>query len=271
MWELLRSRIAFYSRARTSYDIQSPFLFDFIKNVLDTDKDYYRFSEIEALRSKLLSSDQSIEITDHGAGSRRLHNTRRKISDIARSSLSSPQKCRVLFNIAHHYQRKKILELGTSLGISSSYLAVANSNASVYTIEGDSRIAGIAQEIHKQAGLDNIRVIQGTFENKLDDVLESIGCPDLIYIDGHHTKEATLRYFEKVIQYTNKQSILLFDDIYWSKGMQEAWEIITKSREVTLCVDLFYLGVVFLNTDLQKEVFHYIPYSYKPWRIGLFQ
>jgi predicted O-methyltransferase YrrM len=271
MWELLRSRIGFYSRARTSYDIQSPFLFDFIKNVLDTDKDYYRFCEIEALRRNLLSSDQRIEITDHGAGSRKLRNTSRKISDIASHSLSSPEKCRVLFNIAHHYQRKKILELGTSLGISSSYLAAADSNATIYTIEGDSRIADIAREIHKQVGLDNIRIIHGTFESTLDDVLDRISTPDLIYIDGHHTKEATLRYFEKVIQYTNKQSILLFDDIYWSKGMQEAWEIITQSEKVTLCVNLFYLGVVFLNTDLQKEVFHYVPYYYKPWRIGLFQ
>lgn len=271
MWELLRSRIAFYFKAKTSYDIQSPFLFDFIKNVLDTDKNYYKFSEIEALRGKLLSSDQRIEITDHGAGSRKLRNSSRKISDIARHSLSSSKKCRILFNIAHHYQCKTILELGTSLGISSSYLAAADSNARIYTIEGDISIAGIAKEIHEQAGLNNVRVINGTFESTLVDVLESFSSPDVIYMDGHHTKEATIKYFEKVLQYTSGQSIILFDDIYWSKEMQEAWGIITKSENVTLCVDLFYLGVVFLNTDLQKEVFHYVPYVFKPWRIGLFQ
>jgi predicted O-methyltransferase YrrM len=239
--------------------------------VLDINKTYYRFDDIESTRKRLLHNTKSIDFQDHGAGSRTLNQTKRKISDIARHSISSPEKCRVLFNIAHYYQCKKILELGTSLGISSSYLAAANSSAFVYSIEGDEQISKIAQQTHRQVGLENIHVICGTFENKLDEVLNLMSTPDLIYLDGHHTLEATLKYFTKTIQHTHNQSIIILDDIYWSSGMQEAWNVISQSEKVTLCIDLYYLGVVFVNPDLQKEVFRYIPAKYKPWRIGLFQ
>jgi hypothetical protein len=48
---------------------------------------------------------------------------------------------------------------------------------------------------------------------------------------------------------------LVFDDINWSAGMQQAWAEIAADPDVTLCIDLFFLGFVFRNPSFSKETF----------------
>ncbi len=76
---------------------------------------------------------------------------------------------------------------------------------------------------------------------------------DLVFIDGNHTKEATLRYFEVFLKKNNKEFAILFDDIYWSKGMTEAWETIKKNKKVNLSIDFYSFGLVFIGKDISKQ------------------
>ncbi|MBK8348458.1 MAG: hypothetical protein IPL08_12850 [Saprospiraceae bacterium] len=105
---------------------------------------------------------------------------KRKISDITSTSVSGQTKCRILFNLANHYACHSILELGTSLGISSAYLASANHTSEIVTMEGDPNIAAVATDVHQTLGLKNIQIVTGIFENTLSKTLDHFEHLDLV-------------------------------------------------------------------------------------------
>jgi precorrin-6B methylase 2 len=270
MWIRIKSFFAFYIQAITKYNVQSPFLYDFVTYVLDTEKEFYSFQSIEDQRKRLKSIKDVIKTSDYGAGSTSLTLSNRKVSDIANTSLSGVSKCRTLFNIVNHYHCLNILELGSSLGISSAYLASANQHARVITLEGDENIASIAAEVHQLLGLKNINIVRGPFQQTLSENISKFESIDLAFIDGHHLELPTIQYFEMIITKCNDRSIVVVDDIYWSKEMTSAWHKIIENKKVTLSIDLYDVGIVFFRKELSKQHVAYLPYKYKPWKIGLF-
>lgn len=270
MWYQIRSFLKFYWESITKFNVQSPFLFDFVTEALDTDKVYYRFEDIENQRKILKSSSTTITATDFGAGSKSLDKKTRKVSQLAQTSLSGETKCRLLFNLALHYKTKNILELGTSLGISSAYLAITDTKTKIISLEGDPQIAEIAKEVHTNLKIKNIEIIEGQFQDTLQKALTKFQKVDLAFIDGHHAMEPTIAYYEEIKNYCHNDSIIIIDDIYWSEGMQSAWQNLIKRPEVTLSIDLYDVGILFFKKELTKNHVSYIPYKYKPWRIGLF-
>lgn len=269
MWYRITAFIAFYFRALTKFNIHSTFLYDFINHVLDTSKEYYSFILIEKERKRLKKTTTAIHLKDYGAGSSINNQATKTINQIADTALSDPQKCRMLFNMANHYRPQVLLELGTSLGISSSYLASAQKSAQVFTFEGDAAIALQAKEVHHRLGLQNIEVVVGAFSNTLSNWLPDKKI-DFVFLDGHHTEKATLQYFNEILPRCRPEAIIIVDDIYWSKEMTLAWRQIIAHPSVSLTIDLYDVGIVFLNKALSRQNITYIPYKYKPWRIGLF-
>ena len=267
--ERLIAFVQYYFRAKTKYNVHSAFLYDFILHVLDTDKEYYTFAKIEKQRKWLLSIKTNITKEDFGAG-RLQKSVPISISTIAKESLSPAKKCRLIFNTILHYQYKEILELGGSLGISSAYMASVAGDSKVVTLEGDAAIASYAEKVHKSLNLSNITILLGNFDETLAKALVTSKQYDLIYIDGNHTKEATIRYFDTILPFCHNDTIFIFDDIYWSHDMKLAWEYIKSHTKTTLSIDLFGCGFIFLKKELSKEDFVYIPYLFKPWSIGLF-
>jgi len=270
MWYRLKSFFAFYIHAVTKYNVQSPFLYDFVTYVLDTKKEFYAFQSIEEQRHRLRSLKKVIKIYDFGAGSSSLTLEKRKVSDIAYTALSGASKCRTLFNLVNHYNCRNILELGTSLGISSAYLASANQTSKVTTLEGDVNIARIAEEVHQLLGLKNINIVTGPFNNTLSGIIAKYDCIDMAFIDGHHLELPTLQYFEMIVSQCDNNSIVVVDDIYWSKDMTSAWNKIIENKKVTLSIDLYDIGIVFFRKELSKQHVAYLPFKYKPWMVGLF-
>jgi len=270
MWTRIKSFFAFYIQAITKYNVQSPFLYDLVTHVLDTEKEFYSFQSIEDQRKRLKSIKDVIKTSDFGAGSTSLSLVNRKVSDIANTSLSVVSKCRTLFNIVNHYHCLNILELGSSLGISSAYLASANHHARIITMEGDKNIATIAAEVHQLLGIKNVDIVTGQFTDTLSGILEKLGTVDLVFIDGHHKMDPTIQYFDMILKYCGNNSIIVVDDIYWSKEMTSAWHKIIENKKVTLSIDLYDIGIVFFRKELSKQHVSYLPYKYKPWKIGLF-
>lgn len=270
MWYRIKSFFSFYWKAITRYNVQSPFLYDFVINVLDTDKNYYAYEQIENERRRLKSINTTITLKDYGAGSATRKDSQRKIADIAATSLSGITKCRILFQLVNHYQCHEVIELGTSLGISSAYFGAANHKAKVITLEGDDNIAAKAKEVHHLLGLKNVEIVTGPFVQTLSPTLDQFSKIDLAFIDGHHEERATLDYFNQILSKCGDQSIIVVDDIYWSDGMTRAWQSIITHPNVSLSIDLFDIGIVFFRKELSKQHVSYIPYKYKPWKIGLF-
>lgn len=243
-------------RGRTKYNIHSPFVHSFIEKILDDKQIYYNYLPVEQLRQLMLNQNKDLEIKDYGAGSKFSNSKKITLKKITKKVQSSSEKGQLLFRIINYFGSKNILEIGTSLGLTTSYLANANKKASVTTIEGDPVISNIAKNNFKKLKLSNVKLINNQFDVVLPALLENKF--DFIFFDGNHTKEATLKYFLLAKERSNPNSIFIFDDIYWSNEMKDAWEIIIKDQKVTLSIDLFSIGLIFFLDKNQIEHFRLI-------------
>jgi len=241
--------------AKSKHSAQSPFLYDFITKVVNQNSDDENCKNIESLRKELCKSEDTIKITDFGAGSHVNNNKTRKIKDVAKNSAKNAKFGKLLYRIIQFYKPNNILELGTSLGISSLYLAKANQNSQVFTFEGCPETANIAEQNFKKLNANNINITLGDFNKTLNSKLEEIKTIDLAFIDGNHQEKPTIEYFEKCLKYSNNDTIFIFDDIHWSDGMENAWNYIKSHSKTTLTVDLFFVGIVFIKSELSKENF----------------
>jgi predicted O-methyltransferase YrrM len=247
--------VAYRFKAGNAHDIHSPYLFEFYNNVISDESPFYIYEDIESIRSKLLLTEMGISIEDHGAGSRVNSSNKRKIKDIAKNTLKAPKYGQLLFRLVNHFKPHTIVELGTSLGISSLYLAAPSKELKVVTVEGCPSTAKVAQINFDKIGFENIELVNNTFDAFLPNYLKSVKELDFVFFDGNHQKEATINYFNWCIEKAGNKTVFVFDDIHWSDGMSEAWDIIKSHPKVTSTIDLFFVGIVFFNTDLSKENF----------------
>jgi predicted O-methyltransferase YrrM len=233
--------------------MHSPFVYDLIINVLNDKTNYADYKRVESLRQQLLSDRTILEVTDLGAGSVKNNSAGRSIADIAKHAAKPPEFGQLLYRMVRYYQPQQILELGTSLGITTQYMAMAHPAASVVTIEGASGIAAVAEEKIKTAGITNIQLLQGNFDEILPVVLQKINKPGFVFIDGNHREEPTIRYFEQLAATAHNDTILVFDDIHWSQEMEQAWAHI-KSHPATRCtIDLFFVGIVLFRQEFREK------------------
>lgn len=200
----------------------------------------------------MLRDTRQIDVLDLGAGSKKLSSSKRQIKDIAKLSVKKAKYAEVLFRLIEKMNIEVTIEMGTSLGITSGYLAHANKKGKVITLEGCSETLKIAQDNFTELALKNVKIVAGNFDDTFLNVLKENPNVGLVFIDGNHTKEATLRYFNMVKDLGNQDVILVFDDIHWSSGMEEAWMEIKKDAQVTVSVDLFEMGIVFFSEYSKK-------------------
>ena len=235
------------------HGVHSPFVFDFIKNVLNDKRQFYAYESVEGIRKQMITDDSVLTIKDYGAGSIVSKSDQRKVNSIARASLKPAKYGQLLFRIANYYKSNNIVELGTSLGVTTAYLASANTNGKVITMEGADQVAKLARKNFEQLGLENIEMIEGNFDTTLNGALQNLPSVDLAFVDGNHRKQPTLNYFYQLLEKVNESSIFIFDDIHWSKTMEEAWHEISHHSSVTLSIDLFFIGLVFFRPEQKKQ------------------
>ena len=233
--------------------MHSPFVFDFILNVLNNKSGYQAPAEIENLRAQLLTDKREIEIQEMGAGSRTSSSNKRAVREIARSALKSKRLARVLFRLAKHYQPKNVIELGTSLGLTTAYISKAIPSCQIISVEGNPPTAAIAEENFQKLSCSNIRVIQGNFDTVLPAILDQFPVIDLAYIDGNHRYQPTINYFHQLLTRSDNNTILVFDDIHWSDEMEKAWEEIKSHPSVQYTIDIFFLGFVFFRNEFKVK------------------
>lgn len=233
--------------------MHSPFVFDFIINVMNDKTVYPDYKKIENIRHQLLQNKKTIEVEDFGAGSGVIKTNTRRIDKIASSSLKSKKYAQLLYRIIKYYQPQQIIEIGTSFGVTTSYIATAQPSANVFTHEGASKIATIANENFNELNLKNIKLKEGDFETTLMGTIAAIDYLDFAFIDGNHRKKPTWDYFELLLSKSNQNSIFIFDDIHWSEDMERVWAEIKLHPSVTLSIDLFFIGIVFFKKDFKVK------------------
>ncbi len=242
-------------KARTRHGVHSPFVYELISQVLRPRDPVPEAAPIEKLREDLLRSEQTIRVNDLGAGSKMFDLPIRRVADIARYALKQPKHAQMLFRLARYFRPQEVLELGTSFGISTLYLALGADEGRLHTIEGCPQTARIAQHNFEALKQKNIVPVLGSFRSRLPEVLQKIDRLDLAFIDGHHAKDPTLDHFDQCLARAHNDTVFVLDDIHWSRGMEEAWEAIKSRPEVTVTIDLYQMGIVFLRTEQAKEHF----------------
>jgi predicted O-methyltransferase YrrM len=254
---LITAYFKYLLRSGNEHSIHSPFLFDlYTKVIKDKSENHPDYPALKLLRKELLSSDEEINILDLGAGSRINKSNLRKIKTIAKNA-EKPEKFGKLFHrLIRHFQPESLLELGTSLGLTTLYMAKAKPDSRIISFEGCPETAKAAEQNFKKSGAKNIEVILGNIDETLPANLNKFpNCLDYAYFDANHRYEPTVRYFEDCLPYATNDSVFIFDDIYWSDEMTQAWEYIKAHPQVTLTVDLFWIGLVFFRKEQVKENF----------------
>jgi predicted O-methyltransferase YrrM len=231
----------------------SPFIFEFITKVLKDRQQYPDYKKVELLRSTLLNDDTLIQVEDYGAGSTIHKTNQRKISSIAKHAAKPKKYGQLLYRIARHYKPQTILELGSSLGISSAYLASGHPGSNLITMEGAPAIAEKAKKNFESLGLKNISIVEGNFDTQLSSVISPLSSIDLAFIDGNHRMEPTERYYGQLLPKMGNDSILVFDDIHWSAEMEQAWAAIKEHPSVRASIDLFLIGIVFFRREFREK------------------
>ncbi|AUS04146.1 O-methyltransferase [Pseudotamlana carrageenivorans] len=243
----------FLLKSTNQHGVHSPFVYDLVTKCFYDRKQHAAYNRISDYRKKLLHNRELIKVTDLGAGSQVMSHQERKISSMAKNAGSTTKRAKLLFRLSAYFKPQNILELGTSLGIATQALSLGNPNANITTIEGCPNISAFSKAAFKDENLNNITAITGDFSSEIQKLHSNTY--DLIFFDGNHQKDATLAYFEALLPTATNDSAFIFDDIYWSEGMTEAWEIIKKHPKVTVSIDTFFWGFVFFRKEQLKEDF----------------
>lgn len=253
--QLLLRYLAFWFRSGNAHSVHSPFVFDLYTRVIRPAPHQPAFDPIEQIRTRLLASTAEIETVDLGAGSRVTRSPRRRVKDVARYAQKEAHIGQLLFRLVSHFAPGTVFDLGTSLGVTTSYLAAPNPRAMVYTFEGCPQTLAIAINNFAQLGFEHIRPVPGNLDETLPATLEAVSGLDFAFFDANHRREPTLRYFTACLAKAHEHSVFVFDDIYWSAEMMGAWEEIKSHPSVTLTVDLFHVGLVFFRRKQPKQHF----------------
>lgn len=235
------------------HGIHSPFVFDFVKHVLNDKQNYPAYQPIEKIRKQLLTDSTVIEVEDFGAGSSVIKTNKRVVGAIAASSLKPKKYAQLLYRMVQYYKPTTIVELGTSFGITTAYLASANAASKVFTCEGSAAIASIAKHNFEALQLNNVQLSEGDFAKTLSPLLSNLNTVNFAFADGNHRKEPTLEYFNQLLKHATPATILVFDDIHWSAEMEEAWEQIKQDPAVRCSLDLFFIGIVVFRKEFREK------------------
>lgn len=251
----IKSFFKFLINSKNQHGVHSPFVFDLVTKCFYDKTNYPEYVILKNYRNSLLQNKNTIEVTDFGAGSRVFKSNTRAINQIAKNAGISPKRAELLYRIVRYFEPNTILEIGTSLGLATSALALGNPKAKITTLEGCPNTIHQCQLQLQKFNINSVNCVNTKFEDYLTSFDFQLSTFDLIYFDGNHSKKATLEYFELLLPTISNDSVWIFDDIHWSPDMEKAWKIIKEHPKVKVTIDTFQWGIVFFRNEQEKEHF----------------
>ena len=259
--------------------VHSPYLFEWVRMVMMDKNSFYIWGEIERCREKMLRDERELEFVDYGSGKLKGENgklkgangKRRRVCDIARRSLAKRKYAQMLSRLVNwlgashrlengsgtayslEFRGLTIVELGTSLGVTTAYMAAMDSRNRVVTFEGCEAVANIAKENWKALNINNIECRIGKID--VEQLARDIEHLDVAFIDANHTYVSTCKYFDVLAGKVREKSVIVVDDIHYSEEMEKAWKAICADERVTSTIDLYQMGLVFFDKHYWKR--HY--------------
>jgi len=251
----IKSYLQFLWNSKNQHGVHSPFVFSLVTKCFYDTKSKPDYSTLKNYRNSLLENKSYIEVTDFGAGSKVFTSNKRQIAKIAKTAGISSKRAKLLYRITNYFQPETILEIGTSLGLATSALALGNPKAKIITLEGCPETANQCQLQLRKFNFNTVELVVTKFSEyfKTDNLQPTTH--KLIYFDGNHSKAATLDYFELLLPTITNDTVWIFDDIHWSVEMEEAWGVIKNHPKVNVTIDTFQWGIVFFRYEQEKEHF----------------
>lgn len=213
------------------HGVHSPFVFDFIENVLNDDRVFYAFPAIEKLRQRILSAP--------GAAGQNA------------SILQPIRQDQFLFRMINYYGPLHVLETNTSAGITTAYLSMANPSAHITTLEKNTMLAATAAEHFRELHLSNISQLTGDMKTGLESWLSSNNQVDIVLLNGflYEAPGTMVDYFNRLLEKAHDETIFIIPQIHRSAAMEQGWATITGNNRVSLSIDLFFAGLVFFRKE----------------------
>ena len=237
------------------HSIQTPFAFELYSRLKNEIKKSELKPEIEQIRHQLQGDHSTVLGEDYGTGSERSHRGR-DISGIAKTGISTQKRCLIYQAIMRIFNPAISFELGTSLGVSTAYLASSSSAGKIHTFEGNAELSKIARRNFSELGLGKINMVEGNIDDTLPKILKEIESLDMCVIDANHRGRALMHYVDLLINKMDTTGLILVDDIRWSKDMYHAWKIIACRNEVTLSLEFMDFGLLLFKKNITKQ--HYV-------------
>lgn len=242
-----------FARHRRGHGIHSPFVYSFIRNVLLKKGKEENLSKILEWHNEVSNSFLPVGDNSFGAGTRLSQHKKRK--RIKSSRIGIPQKYGImLYRLVQFSVPGRIIEMGTGSGISTAYLAGANPAIQVLTLEGNKERQEFAKKEIEKLKFENIEFLNIDFDNFIN-AKNDFKNPLLVFIDGNHRYEPTMRYYQYFSSIAVENTVLIFDDIRWSGEMEKCWKRIKSDVKVTISIDLFFMGIVFFKPGITKQDF----------------
>ena len=265
------SALRWYGRAGTRYDIHSPYLSEFVREVYRDDRSFYAFGLIARIRKYWSEEKGQIRLQQLGAPSKTTSAQQRSAASLVRSSAIGSRSGRLLFRLALWLQPRRIVEFGTNAGISTLYLHLADTRTPLLTVEGNPDIAALARNTFARAQVSSsLCLFTNRFSDWLAEHRPSKQEKMLFFLDGDHRAAPTLNYVRRMLPVATPDSVFVIADIHWSAEMEDAWAELKQLPEVHASLDLYHFGLLFLRKELNGPHLTLIPTRFKPWRVGFF-
>jgi predicted O-methyltransferase YrrM len=237
--------------ANNRHGTHSPFVYRLADEVIYDFSNKKVYEALEDQRKKLFNDDSDIEFTRLEEDNLLKKKNKQKVKILAKSVLMQPRLGQLIFRLAANNTPKQVLVLEANFGISAAYLAKACPQAKVIAVENCLASAAIANQVFEELKLNNIDLRVGNFK----EVLARNERLDLVYIDGKQTKASILNYFNWCLPQLHEQSLFICNDIHQNEEMKAAWNELKNHPQVTVTIDLFWLGLVYFRNGQAKEHF----------------
>ena len=232
----------------------SPFVYDFIRNVLINKKKYPAYKQIAQLCKRLKKDHHIVDIEDFCERTIIPISQKVKMADLYRSRVKPAKYDQLFFRMARHYKSQYVLEIASSLGITTSYLAIANPDTTIVTYEESEAIAKIAAQNFSSLSIKNTIQILDNINSPLKDTLNKITQLDFVFVNGNNCKETILFYWNMLYNKAHNETLFIFDKIHGGTEMEEVWKEIQQLDMVTCTIDLFFIGIVSIRKEIKEPV-----------------
>ena len=227
-------------RYRKGFGVHSPFTYNLITKVIEEKTPYYVFEDIENFRKNLLYKENPPEVP-------------------TAQETQTKNYGALLFRLINFFKCSTVLQIGSSTGVMSLYLALPLRNScDCYALEKRTGLLDSARMFAENHSLKNLHWLEGDYEENLFRLKREVTFFDFIFINTTGDSERTREALRLAGTFVCPDTVMVIDNIQRDKSMKKLWQELKNRGDVGLTIDLLSLGLVFFNTRLHKQ--HYKNY-----------